>query len=116
MGPFHYEAMFKVIDTHILLTRGDTFTALIEIEKNGRIYTPTSQDSIRFALKKAYSDPEPILNIPIPYDTMVLMILPEQTKSLEFGEYKYDIEITFADGTVNTFIYESDFSIRPEVH
>ena len=46
---------------------------------------------------------------------MVLRINPADTKALGFGEYTYDIEITFANGDVDTFIHEARFILAPEV-
>ena len=100
----------------ISLTRGDTLRVLVSITKDGEAYTPTAYDIIRFALKKKISDPEPLILREIPVDTMILNILPEDTKSLPFGDYKYDIEITTVDGDVDTFIGPARFQITEEVH
>lgn len=45
----------------------------------------------------------------------VIPIEPEDTKSLAAGKYKYDIQVTFAEGTVTTVIEVSDFILRPGV-
>ncbi len=109
----------------ITLTRGDTFRSTILLEyEDGRPYTPTEGDSLRFALKHrtknhkgtAYKDIDPLILKDIPTSTMVLQLDPEDTKPLDFGDYVYDIEITFADGSVDTFITETTFTITPEVH
>jgi hypothetical protein len=47
---------------------------------------------------------------------MILELDPEDTKPLPFGSYTYDIEITFANGIVDTFICEARFILTPEVH
>jgi len=118
--------MYKIKQTKtgydISLTRGDTFIATLDLEKNGEPYTPTSEDSIRFALKhnklkqdrSDYQDENPLLLIAIPNDSMTLDIEPNDTKELAFGEYAYDIEIT-SDGVVDTFI-NGTFTLTPEVH
>lgn len=110
--------------TSITLTRGDTLRVKVNITVNGQEYTPTASDSIRFALKhnimnkkqSAYMDPSPLILKSIPYDTMILELQPQDTKPLEFGTYVYDIQITFQDGTVDTFITEAVFKLTPEVH
>lgn len=108
--------MFTIEGTTILMTRGDTVCIEVEIKtRDGETYTPTEGDSIRFAMKKRYKDPEPLLEINIPIETMILKIEPEDTSSLAFGSYKYDIEITKADGTVDTFIPRSDITLLEEV-
>lgn len=109
--------MHKINGNNIRLTRGDTLAVRVELwNKDGTEYTPQEGDVIRFALKENYTQDTPILNITIPNDTQTLTIQPNDTKALAFGEYVYDIEITKADGTVDTFIYEANFTIAPEVH
>ena len=44
-----------------------------------------------------------------------LRIVPNDTKNLPFGSYLYDLELTFADGYVDTFINCASFRIVPEV-
>ena len=108
--------MHKISGNNITLTRGDTLKVKVDLYENNEAYTPEAGDVIRFAMKKQYSDANPILNITIPNATQILTIEPNDTKTLEFGEYKYDIEITKTDGTVDTFIAEAVFTIAPEVH
>lgn len=98
----------------ISLVRGDTLKVRIEILNDGNIYTPQFGDTLRFAMKKDYSSSRILIHKSIPTDTLVLHLKPEDTKKLTFGEYVYDIEITFANGDVDTFI-TGKFEIKPEV-
>ena len=115
--------MVKINGTTIQMTRGDTLTALLSLTRNGSSYTPEAGDVIRFALKhtdmtagnKEYKDTEPLLTKTVSNDTMQLVIEPEDTKSLSFGTYVYDMQITFANGDVDTFITPSSFVLKPEV-
>lgn len=108
----------------IQLTRGDSFFAQISIKKDEEEYIPQTGDYIRFALKRSkllsdksdYIDREPLILKEIPIDTMLLELEPEDTKGLPFGTYVYDIEITFEDGTVDTFITEAKFILTKEVY
>ena len=43
-------------------------------------------------------DEKPLVVKDIPSDTMLLVLEPEDTKTLPFGKYVYDIQITYADG------------------
>ena len=114
---------FNIEDNSITLTRGDTMRVQVDITIDGQEYTPVEGDTVRFALKhdklKAdktdYIDTEPLILKTIPIDTMVLEIEPEDTKSLGFGKYVYDVQITFADGTVQTFITKAPFKLTEEV-
>lgn len=116
---------YNINGTTIRLTRGDSFAAEVGIYyADGSAYEPASTDAIRFALKhpemtpgnKDYRQAAPILIKQIPYDTLLLELAPEDTEDLDFGQYVYDIELTKADGTVDTFITASPFILTPEVH
>ena len=100
----------------IIATRGDTIIAKINIkDAEGEDYTPDPTDEIRFALKKDFNDEECLLIKPIPVETMELRIQSDDTKDLEQpGIYIYDIQITYGDGIVNTFI-TSTLELTPEV-
>ena len=107
--------MFKINGTTITLTRGDSFYCQLTLKQNGQAYTPAVGDSIRFAMKKNYFDTEALITKTVPTDTLILNLEPSDTKTLEFGKYVYDLEMTFANGDIDTFINEADFVIAPEV-
>lgn len=97
---------YSVSGTTITLTRGDTFMAQISIvDKDGNTYVPVEGDTVRFAMKQKYTDLKPLLVKDIPTDT----------KSLAFGNYVYDIQLTKASGEVDTFITTSKIKITEEV-
>ena len=108
--------MYKVEGTNITLTRGDTLNVQITMKQGSRDYEPQNGDVIRFAMKKKYTDPEPLITKIIPNGTLRLHLDPADTKELDFGRYVYDIELTKANGDVDTFICESVFEIAKEVH
>lgn len=108
----------------ITLTRGDSLLLKVNITQDGEPYTPGSGDKVRFAVKHRtlkedksdYTDETPLILKDIPTDTMLLQLDPEDTKDLAFGKYVYDIEITFPDGYVDTFITRESFKLTEEVH
>lgn len=105
-----------VSGTDIELTRGDTFKrTLVLTDAEGNPFTPAEGDKIRFALKKKVKDETVLINRVIPNDTLLLKIEPEDTKELPFGDYVYDIEITYSNGDVDTFITVSKFKLTEEV-
>lgn len=116
--------MYKVEGTTIYLTRGDSLFLQLSLRKHRAPYTPDSADVIRFALKRNILNPNrsdfidstPLISKTIPNDTLVLELEPSDTKNLGFGEYVYDIEITFANGDVDTFIADAKFVLTREVH
>lgn len=103
-------------------TKGDSLLLYVRMDITDREgntindYKPQGGDKVRFALKKSYSDPEPLLLVDIPNETQLLRLNPEDTKDLKVGKYVYDCEITFSDGFVDTFIKEAPFNLTPEVH
>lgn len=101
----------------IRLTRGDTFVCDIKMTKqDGYPYDPEEGDVIRFAMKSAVKDKEPLILKEIPTETMQLMLNPEDTKELPFGIYRYEVELTKANGMVDTFITNSAFILTEEVY
>lgn len=115
--------MFEVSNTTIKLTRGDSAFCQVIIKRGDSTYTPQEGDTIKFVvkrnlmttLKSAYVDVSPLITKLIPNDTLVLYLEPADTKRLPFGDYVYDMEITFEDGNVDTFINNAPFRLLPEV-
>ena len=107
---------FRVTGTTIYLTRGDTFRAVITISNpDGSIYTPQEGDKVRFAMKEGIESEELLVLRDVPIDTMELVLYPADTKDLEFGNYVYDIQLTKANGDVDTFITKSKLKLTEEV-
>lgn len=105
----------------ITMIKGDTVILDLKFfDQEDAPYVPKERDRIRFALKKRYDDSEPLLVKDIPIDTLQLVIEPKDTKNLPCGEYhgryKYDIELTTAEGFVDTIIPRADFTILEEVY
>lgn len=115
--------MVSINGTDITMTRGDTLVANVSMTRDGSAYTPQEGDVVLFAVKNTtmvggganYKDVEPILEKVIPNSTLQLVLTPEDTKPFSFGDYVYDISITFADGSVDTFITTSTLTLTPEV-
>ena len=102
----------------IIANRGDTIIANIVIKDKttGEIYVPEATDTLRFALKKDYSDRKVLIYKEIPIDTMQLRIESEDTKKLDQpGMYYYDIQLTYGDGIVDTVIPNAKLKIVEEV-
>ena len=114
--------MYDIVKTEegydITLTRGDSLPLqLTNLKKNNDPYIPDPEDSIRFAMKRKYKDPdtEVILVKDISPDNLILNIEPEDTKELPMGKtFVYDIQITDKYGFVSTFI-KGNFTTGNEV-
>lgn len=95
----------KVIN--IKMPRGDSASIPLSLKRGEEGYTPVEGDTIRFAMKKSYKDPDDkvLINKEIPISTMMLEIEPSDTKELDMGKsYVYDIQFTSAEGKIDTFI------------
>lgn len=102
---------------NIKITRGDSayFTVGMVAKKSRIPYEPQTGDVVRFAVKKDYEDETVLIRKTIPNDTLLLHLVPSDTKDLPFGDYVYDVELTKANGDVDTFIDKKIFKITEEV-
>lgn len=98
----------------ITLVRGDSLHLKVNIYVDKEPYIPQFGDSVRFAMKQSYQSNKLLIRKNIPIDSMELHLEPSDTKKLNFGKYVYDIEITFYNGDVDTFI-SGEFELTPEV-
>lgn len=110
--------MISISGSTITITRGDTLDATLELfTGDGAPYEVQEGDLIRFALKRKYADRAPVLRKVIPVDTLRLRLESAETKKLRaaWAPYVYDIQLTKADGTVDTFIDRGKFIVTEEV-
>lgn len=107
----------KIDGTTIQLTRGDTLKIHLDLfNEDETEYSPIEGDAIRFAMKKSYQDSNVVLRKDIPISTMDLVFEPEDTKDLpQPSSYVYDIQLTHANGDVDTFITKAKFKITEEI-
>lgn len=109
--------MIKISGSTIQMTRGDTLSIKVDIfNSDGTTYEVQEDDIIRFAMKKKYKDPQPLIIKVLDHETLRLQLNPEDTEALEYGDYVYDVEITMGDGTVDTFIAEATLTLTKEVY
>lgn len=100
----------------IQATKGDTIIMPIVVFNNDNsIYQVQTGDVINFGLKASYEDAECLIEKTIDNETLKLVLEHDDTKELEVGTYVYDIQITKANGEVNTFI-SSNLQITNEVY
>jgi len=112
--------MVSIKNNVIRITQGDTLrTSVVFYTEPDVPYIPSEGDRIRFALKssKNANDTDILINVEIPTDTMVLTIPAEATKNVPARStpYFYDVEITFENGDVYTFISDGDYYSLPGV-
>lgn len=103
---------YSIKGKRITLTRGDTLVAEIAISNpDGTPYEMQAGDSVRF---KVTDVPGGAVLIVKDVSSGTLRLDPEDTNCLPFGSYFFDVQMTFADGTVDTFIPEGTLTIDDE--
>lgn len=100
----------------IRLTRGDTakLTVPIENDLDNSSYVMDERDTLTFTIKKSVKDNENLVQ-KVVTGSNNFHIKPEDTDSLPFGKYVYDVQLTTAGGDVYTVIEPTSFEILSEV-
>lgn len=104
-------------DNTIHLTRGDTARFRITQAMNlatGEPYVFLPEDILEFTIKKSVNDTNPLIHKKV-QGGEIIHLLPEDTKSLSFGRYVYDVQLTLANGDIYTIIVPTVFEIAKEV-
>lgn len=104
--------MFRISNNEITLTRGDSAEFDIELSScDGEAYEAQEGDIIEFTVKENVYSSEALIH----KKGNKIIIAPEDTAKMSYKEYVYDVQVTFADGTVDTVIPPSKFKITSEV-
>lgn len=112
--------MFSINGTQINLTRGDTARFNVDIvDENGSPFTFSIGDRLTLTVKKTTTDPNVLFQIVNEKDATnsieVFHIEPSHTSPMDFGSYKYDIQLTLVSGDNYTIIPPSTILITEEV-
>lgn len=109
--------MFEVTNNIITLTRGDY--AELDVSLYNQDETPhtlAEGETLTLSVKRKTTDLTPIFQKVLKQgDKPVFVFMPEDTKDLAFGTYRYDVEFKTADGKPDTIITPHDFIIGEEV-
>lgn len=110
--------MYKIDDDGTFsIIRGDSadFTIhLYEVDDKGEVigeYNPEPGDTILFTVKKNTKSNDILIQKTGPNIDLV----PADTKDLDYGSYKYDVQLTFASGFVDTVVPPTVFKVLEEV-
>lgn len=103
-------------ENYIYLTRGDTAYLSIDIKNTvlNEEYVMKENDVITMSVKKDIRDDNYSFQKVI-RGKNIIKITPEDTENLEYGTYRYDIQLNTEDGDVFTVIGPSKFKILQEV-
>ena len=93
--------MFSIDNNIIKLTRGDSATFTITVlTSEGEPYEMQDGDKIEFTLKNSVVEEQVLVQ----KQGHEIKLAYEDTKDLPFGDYVYDIQITFQNGDRDTII------------
>lgn len=102
-------------NNNITLTRGDSASISVALKNpDGTYYNLQSGDELLFTVKYNCITEDIIIQKDISTDAIINLI-PSDTKDLLYGEYFYDVQLTRANGSVNTVIPPRDFIVAKEV-
>ena len=105
--------MFKIEYGKIFITRGDSAAFDIQVRQPDKrtIYELSDGDVLTFTVKASDTEIEYLLQ----KTGQTIHIDPVDTQKLAYGRYLYDIQLTFADGTINTIIPPTPFIVCNEI-
>lgn len=103
----------------IKITRGDTGYLEVPVDMileddTKTPYEVKAGDTMTLSVKKSTKDTEYCFQKTV-NSTNLFKIEPEDTSHCEFGKYRYDVELTTAEGDTYTVIEDTLFTILPEV-
>lgn len=108
---------FYISHNNISITRGDTASVALELERDNKPYVLATDDSGVLTVKRAIDNEDYVFQKPLVENEGVLQFIiePDDTKNLEYGEYVYDVQITLADGGIYTVVSPHKFWVKDEV-
>jgi hypothetical protein len=103
---------YEIMDNQYVLSEDDI------VDPNKTYYTVQQEeyelqpgDTLLFTVKKNTKTDDVLIQKSGPH----IEIGPSDTEGLKYGVYKYDVELTYASGFVDTVILPTDFKITEEV-
>ena len=105
--------MFQIRGDTIFVTRGDSAVFNLDLlDADGNPFALQSGDVLTFTVKKTTSDKDALIQKNV---TDAIVLKPSDTSGLAYGRYAYDLQLTRANGYVETIITPSTFIVGEEV-
>lgn len=103
-------------ENKISLTRGDTAYLTVPIYNSvtEEEYILEPNDTLTLTCKRSVRETNIVFQ-KVLTGSNVFHIIPEDTVGCEFKTYKYDVQLTMANGDVCTVIEPTDFKVTSEV-
>ena len=112
----------RIAGDTIFITRGDSgnFDVFARTAAAPQQIIPlVTGDTVYFTVKTSWRTSVNVLQKVVtsftPEGKAEIQLLPSDTKELEVADYAYDVQITWANGQVETIIEPAIFTIGPEV-
>ena len=106
--------MVIIKDTGIMVSKGETFQTLFELDKEG--YELKGTETVTFNVKERPSDTNILLTLGcgVDYLNNVISVYGSKTQMsvLNEGNYFYDIVMELTNGARYTLIYPSPFIVK----
>lgn len=112
--------MFTIEDNRIYLTRGDTADISLTITQlDGSEYEVQEGDTLIFRMKKyATKESSEVLiekTALVSEGEITFSLMPEDTLTLAFGEYRYEVELVTDADDHYTVIADMEFEVGKEL-
>ncbi len=112
--------MFTIEDNNIYLTRGDTADITLTITQlDGSDYEVQEGDTLIFRMKKyATKEASEVLiekTALVSDGEITFSLVPEDTLTLAFGEYRYEVELVTDADDHYTVIADTEFEVGKEL-
>lgn len=102
-------------NNNITLTRGDSASITVSLKNpDGTDYELQTGDELIFTVKHNCITEDIIIQKDISSNGIIIL-QPSDTNDLLYGVYFYDVQLTRANGSVNTVIPPRDFIVSKEV-
>lgn len=110
----------QISGRNMSMIRGDSESITIRCKNpDGSLHPFERGDTVYFTVKWSPNADEKLMQKVVTdfggKGEAVIEITPEDTKALDFGAYKYDVQLTYASGRVTTIIPPSSFRVMEEI-
>lgn len=96
----------------VFVTRGDTLDLHVSlVDADGNDYELADGDELTLTVKSDTTSDEALIT----KHGQDVTIEPQDTSGLAYGRYRYDVQLTLADGRVCTVVRPSAFVVGEEV-
>lgn len=93
---------------------GDTETFTVGLEDSLSAVPLVQGDTVYFTAKQGGNKIQKVVTS-FTNGQAIFTLEPRETKSKPLGDYKYDVQVTFKDGTIKTIVHGKTFTLLEEI-